>query len=168
MLSRAVDLNQNMALSAEKLSGGWGRFLLNQITISRKRSHSSLSKIPESNNKDAAAKTPSGLCESLCTRVVTKRMNMVRRSRHHPWHVNALALTRFRVNVEAAFDSLKAPAVSRNQAAHFRPGNRLHTAMSKIWMFDSGCLPCSRITSSTPAIASRMLAFTSSKVSPCE
>jgi len=43
------------------------------------RFHSSESKEPESSSEYAAANTPSGLRESLCTRVVTKRMNMARR-----------------------------------------------------------------------------------------
>jgi hypothetical protein len=51
MLSFALDLNQNIAPVAEKLLGGWGKLLLNQITISRNRFHSSESKEPESSNE---------------------------------------------------------------------------------------------------------------------
>src|SRR5437016_1428802 len=76
MLSFAFDLNQNIALFAENGLGGYGRFLLNQIRTSRNRFDSSEFKEPESSNEYVAENTPSGLCESLCTRVVAKRRNM--------------------------------------------------------------------------------------------
>ena len=43
-----------------------------------------------------------------------------------------LALASFRIDVMAALDALKNLTLGLDQAAHLRPGNRPHTAMSRI------------------------------------
>ena len=79
-----------------------------------------------------------------------------------------LALPGFRVDVVTTRYPLEFPAVRLQQPAQFRSRDRLQTATSRIWMFDSGCRPCSLNTSRTPPIASRTL-FTSSGIeSACE
>src|SRR3954462_12302424 len=77
MFSSAVDLNQKIALRESNFFGGDGKFTLNQIIISRKRSHSPRVRSSESRSACEAANTPCDLCELLSIRVVTKRRNIV-------------------------------------------------------------------------------------------
>src|SRR5688572_17929274 len=84
------------------------------------------------------------------------------------WHRDDLALARLAVYVMATGNRLQSPTFRLQQAAQFDACDRFQTAMSRIWMFDSGRAPCSRITASTPLIASRTLSFNSDNESACE
>ena len=78
------------------------------------------------------------------------------------------ALTFLAVYVMAARHSLQTPASGFQQAAQLGACDRLHTAISRIWTLDSGGAPCSRMTASTPLIASRKLSINSDIESACE
>ncbi len=56
-------------------------------------------------------------------------------------HTNNLPLAGFGIDVMAAPDSLESPFVFFRHAAKIRALDRLHTATSRIMMFDSGSVP---------------------------
>ena len=83
-------------------------------------------------------------------------------------HGDNFSLTGFRVDVVTPVYSLEAPACLFQAVAELRPCYRLQTAISRTRMFDSGSCPCSRRTSRTPLIASRIFSSSSCTVSPWE